>query len=149
MGLLQMGVHLLVVAVGLAISSRIAPTVGGLFSVVVDNENAQSAAGFIAVFLILFIAGGVASFWLRMVLGIIPFFGSFNKLGGLIVGILVGFLLLSGILTGIQKFPIKDAQQTIDDSKLGSFLADNFDVITRGIGLIPGNWDDELDKLVN
>ncbi len=149
MGLLQMGVHLLVVAVGLAISSRIAPTVGGLFSVVTDNENAHSAAGFIAVFLILFIAGGVASFWLRMVLGIIPFFGSFNKLGGLIVGILVGFLLLSGILTGIQKFPIKDAQQTIDDSKLGSFLADNFDVVTRGIGLIPGNWDDELDKLVN
>ena len=149
MGLLQMGVHLLVVAVGLAISSRIAPTVGDLFSVVTDNENAQSAAGFIAVFLILFIAGGVASFWLRMVLGIIPFFGSFNKLGGLIVGILVGFLLLSGILTGIQKFPIKDAQQTIDDSKLGSFLADNFDVVIRGIGLIPGEWDDELDKLVN
>ena len=149
MGFLQMGVHLVVVAVGLAIASRIAPTVGDLFSVVTDNENAQSAAGFIAVFLILFIAGGVASFWLRMVLGIIPLFGSFNKLGGLIVGILVGFLLLSGILTGIQKFPIKDAQQTIDDSKLGSFLADNFDVITRGIGLIPGNWDDELDKLVN
>ena len=149
MGLLQMGVHLLVVAVGLAISSRIAPTVGDLFSVVTDNENAQSAAGFIAVFLILFIAGGVASFWLRMVLGIIPFFGSFNKLGGLIVGILVGFLLLSGILTGIQKFPIGDAEQTIDDSKLGSFLADNFDVVIRGIGLIPGNWDDELDKLVN
>ena len=149
MGLLQMGVHLVVVAVGLAISSRIAPTVGDLFSVVTDNENAQSAAGFIAVFLILFIAGGVVSFWLRMILGIIPFFGSFNKLGGLIVGILVGFLLLSGILTGIQKFPIRDAQQTIDDSKLGSFLADNFDVVIRGIGLIPGEWDDELDKLVN
>ncbi len=149
MGLLQMGVHLVVVAVGLAIASRIAPTVGDLFSVVTDNENAQSAAGFIAVFLILFIAGGVLSFWLRMFLGIIPFFGSFNKLGGLIVGILVGFLLLSGILTGIQKFPIRDAQQTIDDSKLGSFLADNFDVVIRGIGLIPGEWDDELDKLVN
>ena len=149
MGLLQMGVHLVVVAVGLAISSRIAPTVGDLFSVVTDNENAQSAAGFIAVFLILFIAGGVVSFWLRMVLGIIPFFGSFNKLGGLIVGILVGFLLLSGILTGIQKFPIKDAQQTIDDSKLWAFLADNFDVVIRGIGLIPGECDDELDKLVN
>ena len=149
MGLLQMGVHLVVVAVGLAIASRIAPTVGDLFSVVTDNENAQSAAGFIAVFLILFIAGGVVSFWLRMILGIIPFFGSFNKLGGLIVGVAVGFLLLSGILTGIQKFPIGDAEQTIDDSTLGSFLADNFDVVIRGIGLIPGEWDDELDKLVN
>ena len=149
MGLLQMGVHLVVVALGLAISSRIAPTVGGLFSVVTDNENAQSVAGFIAVFLILFIAGGVVSFWLRMILGIIPFFGSFNKLGGLIIGVAVGFLLLSGILTGIQKFPVGDAQQTIDDSKLGSFLADNFDVVIRGIKLIPGEWDDELEKLVN
>ena len=149
MGLLQMGVHLVVVAVGLAISSRIAPTVGGLFSVVTDNENAQSVAGFIAVFLILFIAGGVVSFWLRTILGIIPFFGSFNKLGGLIIGVAVGFLLLSGILTGIQKFPVRDAQQTIDDSKLGSFLADNFDVVIRGIKLIPGEWDDELEKLVN
>lgn len=149
MGLLQMGVHLIVVAVGLAISSRIAPTVGDLFSVVTDNENAQSAAGFVGVFLILFIAGGVLSFWLRMLLGIIPFFGSFNKLGGMIVGVAVGFLLLSGILTGIQKFPVRDAQQTIDDSKLGSFLADNFDVVIRGIKLIPGEWDDELEKLVN
>ena len=149
MGLLQMGVHLVVVAVGLAISSRIAPTVGNLFGVVTDNENAQAAAGFIAVFLVLFIAGGIASFWIRMVFGIIPFFGSFNKLGGLIVGVAVGFILLSGILTGIQRFPIGDAQQTIDDSKLGAFLADNFDVVTRGIGLIPGDWDDELDKLVN
>ena len=35
------------------------------------------------------------------------------------------------------------------DSKLGSFLADKFDVGIGGIGLIPGNWDDELDKLVN
>ena len=149
MGMLQMGVHLVVVAVGLAISSRIAPTVGDLFSVVTDNENAQSAAGFIAVFLVLFIAGGVLSFWLRLILGIIPFFGSFNKLGGLIVGVAVGFLLLSGILTGIQRFPIGDAQQTIDESKLGSFLADNFDVVIRGIGLIPGEWDDELEKLAN
>ena len=149
MGMLQMGVHLVVVAVGLAISSRIAPTVGDLFSVVTDNENAQSAAGFIAVFLVLFIAGGVLSFWLRLILGIIPFFGSFNKLGGLIVGVAVGFLLLSGILTGIQRFPIGDAQQTIDESKLGSFLADNFDVVIRGIKLIPGEWDDELEKLVN
>lgn len=149
LGLLRIGVHLIVVAVGLAISSRIAPTVGDLFSVVTDNENAQSAAGFVAVFLILFIAGGVVSFWLRMLLGIIPFFGSFNKLGGMVVGVAVGFLLLSGILTGIQKFPVRDAQQTIDDSKLGSFLADNFDVVIRGIKLIPGEWDDELEKLVN
>ena len=149
MGLLQMGVHLVVVAVGLAISSRIAPQVGDLFGVVTDNENAQAAAGFVALFLVLFVAGGVVSFWMRTVLGIIPFFGSFNKLGGMVVGLAVGFLLLSGVLTAVQKFPVKDSQQTIDESKLGAFLADNFDVVIRGVKLIPGDWDDELNKLVN
>ena len=37
----------------------------------------------------------------------------------------------------------------IDESPLGSFLADHFDVVIRGVGLIPGDWDNELDKLAN
>ena len=147
MGLLQMGVHLVVVAAGLALASRLAPTVGGLLAPVTDNENAQTVGAFIVVFVILFIAGGVVSFMLRTVLGIVPFFGTANKLGGLAVGVLIGFLLLSGILTGMQKFPVRDMQETIDESTLGSFLADNFDVVIRGVGLIPGGWDDKLEKL--
>jgi hypothetical protein len=38
---------------------------------------------------------------------------------------------------------------TIDESTLGTFMADQFDVVIRGIKLIPGDWDDELDKLTN
>ena len=147
MGLLQMGVHLVMVAVGLALASRLAPTVGGILAPVTDSENAQTVGAFIVIFVILFIAGGVASFMLRTVLGIIPLFGTANKLGGLAVGVLIGFLLLSGILTGIQRFPVRDAQKTIDESTLGAFLADNFDVVIRGVGLIPGGWDNKLEKL--
>lgn len=145
-GLLRVVVHLVVVAVGLALSSRIAASVGDVFSPVTDNENAQTVAGFIAVFGILFIAGGVVGFWLRMILGFIPLFGLVNRLGGMAIGVVVGFVLLSGVFTGLQKFPIGDIQETIDDSALGAFLADNFDVVIRGVGLIPGNWDEELQK---
>jgi hypothetical protein len=60
---------------------------------------------------------------------------------------LIGFVLLSGVLTNVQRFPVRDYDQTIDESALGSFLADNFDVVIRGVKLIPGDWDDELDKL--
>lgn len=148
MGLLQMVVHLVTVAVGLALSSRIAESFGGVFAPLTDNENAQTVAAFIFIFLILFIAGGILSFWLRTILGIIPLFGTANKLGGLVVGVVVGFILLSGVFTGIQKFPIGEMQQTIDDSALGAFLADNFDTVIRGAKLIPGGWDDEVQKLV-
>ena len=148
MGLLRMGVHLATVVVGLAVSSRIAASLSGVFAPLTDNENAQTVAAFIAIFLILFIAGGILSFWMRTILGIIPLFGTANKLGGLVVGVIMGFVLLSGVLTGIQKFPVGDAQQTIDDSALGAFLADNFDTVIRGVKLIPGGWDDEIQKLV-
>ena len=147
-GLIRVAVHFVVVVAALALSSRIAPTVGDLFSPLTDNENAQTVAGFIGVFVILFIAGGVVSFWVRTILGIVPLFGMANRLGGLAVGVVVGFVLLSGVLTGIQKYPIRDTGQTIDDSVLGAFLADNFDVVMRGVGLIPGNWDDELKKRI-
>ena len=146
-GLLRIAIHLVIVAAGLALSSRIAEPVGALFAPLTDNEVAQTVAGFITIFAILFIAGGVVSFWARMILGIVPLFGMVNKLGGLVVGVVLGFLLLSGVLTGIQRFPVAGLDKTIGDSALGAFLADNFDVVIRGVGLIPGDWDDEVKKL--
>jgi uncharacterized membrane protein required for colicin V production len=133
--------------VGLALSSRIGDSVGELFTVVTDNENAQTVAGFLLVFGVLFIAGGILSFMARRSLGIIPLFGFANSLAGMAVGLLIGFVLLSGVLTNVQRFPVRDYDETIDESALGAFLADNFDVVIRGVKLIPGDWDDELDQL--
>ena len=146
-GLLQILVPFISLIAGLALSSRIGESVGELFSVVTDNENAQTVAGFVLVFGVLFIAGGILSFMARKVLGIIPLFGFSNSLAGMAVGLLIGFVLLSGVLTNVQRFPVRDYDETIDESVLGAFLADNFDVVIRGVKLIPGDWDDELDKL--
>ena len=146
-GLLMIIVPFISLVVGLALSSRIGDSVGGMFSGVTDNENAQTVAGFVLVFGVLFIAGAILSLMTRKVLGIIPLFGFANSLAGMAVGLLIGFVLLSGVLTNIQRFPVRDYDETIDESALGSFLADNFDVVIRGVKLIPGDWDDELDKL--
>ena len=146
-GLLKILVPFISLVIGLALSSRIGDSVGEIFSGVTDNENAQTIAGFVLVFGVLFIAGGILSFMARRVLGIIPLFGFANSLAGMAVGLLIGFVLLSGVLTNIQRFPVRDYDETIDESALGSFLADNFDVVIRGVKLIPGDWDDELDKL--
>ena len=148
-GLLQIVVPLISLVAGLALSSRIGDSVGNIFSGIADNENAQTVAGFILIFGVLFVLGGIISFMARRVLGIIPLFGLANSLAGMAAGLLVGFLLLSGVLTGIQRFPFRDLDKTIDESALGSFLADNFDVVIRGAKIIPGDWDNQLEKLTD
>ena len=148
-GLLKILVPFFSLVIGLALSSRIGDSVGELFSGLTDNENAQTIAGFLLILVVLLVAGGIISFMASKVLGIIPLVGLVNSLSGMAVGLLVGFLLISGVLTAIQKFPIRDLDQTIDESKLGTFMADQFDVVVRGVKLIPGDWDDELDKITN
>ena len=145
-GLVQIVIPLLVVIVGLAISSRIAEDVGNVFSVVTDNEGAQAIGGFILVFLGLFIIGAIAGFWVKMVLRFIPLFGMANRMAGMAVAVIIGFLLVSGVLTGAQKFT-DDIDDDIDQSALASFMADNFDVVIQGVRLIPGDWDDKLNKI--
>ena len=145
--MLKIVVPLISLVVGLALSSRIGDSVGNIFSGFTDNENAQTVAGFVLVFGVLFIVGGIISFMAQKVLGIIPLFGLANSLTGMAAGVLVGFLLLSGVLTGIQRFPFRDLDKTIDESALGTFLADNFDVVIRGVKIIPGDWDNKLEKL--
>lgn len=148
-GLLQIVVPFIALVVGLALSSRIGDSVGNIFSGVTDNENAQTVAGFILIFGVLLVLGGIISFMARKVLGIIPLFGLANNLAGMAAGVLLGSLLLSGLLTAIQRFPLRDLDQTIDDSVLGTFLADNFDVVIREIKIIPADWDNQLEKLID
>ncbi|PKB78529.1 MAG: hypothetical protein BZY88_18130 [SAR202 cluster bacterium Io17-Chloro-G9] len=162
-GLIQMVIPLATVIVGLAIASRIGDTVGNAFSSFTDNEDYQSIAGFILIFVGLFIIASIAGFVVRTVLRFIPLSGMVNKLAGLAAGLIIGFVLLSGVMTGVQKFQFNDQvrqfddsvggyldglAEDIDDSALGTFLADNFDVVIRGVGLIPGDWDNQLENLV-
>ena len=146
-GLLQIVLPLIALVVGLTLSSRIGESVGNIFSGVIDGENAQTVAGFILIFGVLFVLGAIISFMARKVFGMIPLFGLLNSFAGMATGVLVGFLLLSGVLTGVQQFPFRDLDKTIDESALGAFLADNFDVVIRGVKIIPGDWNNQLERL--
>ena len=146
-GLLRMLIPLVVVVAGLALSSRLSGSVGNLFSSFTSNENTQTIMAFFAIFLVLFIASGIMIYWLRMVLGFIPFFGMANGLTGAMAGIAIGFVLLSGILTAAQKYPVGNVDQTIQESALGSFFANRFGVVMRGVRLLPEDWDAKVANL--
>ena len=157
-GLIQMVIPLVAVIVGLALASRIGDSVGNIFSSFTDNEDYQKISGFILIFVGLFVLASIGGFVVRTMLRFIPFGGMMNKLAGLAAGLILGFVLLSGVLTGVQKFQFDDQvgilddsvggyldglAEDIDDSALGTFLADNFDIVIRGVGLIPGDWENE------
>ena len=78
---------------------------------------------------------------------VIPLAGSVDHLSGMVIGIVVGFLFLSGILTGLQHFTAGRVQTDIAESPLGTFMTDNFGVTIRAVKLVPGDWDEKAKGL--
>lgn len=140
-GLLQMVVLLVMVGVGLAFSSRLAGPVANLLSPFIANQDLRTIAAFAVVFIILLVIAAVASHILGALTRALIFFGPLNRLGGLAMGLLAGFVILSGALTALQKFPVGEVPKSIDSSPLGTFLVDHFDVVIRGVKLVPTDWE--------
>ena len=139
-GLRMGGVHAAVsgvgVLVGVALASRLDSRVEPIFSQFTDSANAAEIGGFAAVFIAVLAAAFVASFLARTVLKTLML-GWADNLAGLGLGVVITFVIGSTVLSHIQSHPVKGMEQTIDDSALGSFLADNFDVVLRGLRFVP------------
>ncbi len=146
-GFIGMIVPLVVIILGLALSSRVAEPVGNLFSFLSENENVQTIIAFIAIFLALILLSAWLSALLQTVSKVIPLAGPVNHLSGMIIGVFVGFLFLSGILTGLQHFTAGQVQTDIAESPMGTFMTDHFGVTIRAVKLVPGDWDEKAKGL--
>ena len=78
-GIIKMIVPLVVVVVGLALSSRIAEPIGNILSFISENENVQSIAAFIVIFIGLLILGTILSKVIKIAVSIIPLGGLANS----------------------------------------------------------------------
>ena len=147
-GLIGLAIPLVMVVLGLALSSRIAGPVGNLFSGVTDDTTFQTGLAFAVIFGGLYVLSMVVGSFVRNVVGAAPFGERVDRLGGMVVGLVVGFALLSGLLVGLQKYPISNSDEAIKGSPVASFVADNFGVVVRGIKLIPGDWDERAREVL-
>ena len=122
-------------AVGAVLASRFYPSVADRITFV-HNPNLVKVVAF-AIFLtgvalVFVVAGNV----LRKVMGLF-LLGWVDRLAGMALGILVALVGFSALLSQVQQFPVFGLPQTIDNSALGSFLADNFDQVLKALKILP------------
>jgi uncharacterized membrane protein required for colicin V production len=146
-GLVQMVVPLVVVVAGLALSTRLAEPVGNLFARFTQSENLQTILGYGAIVFGLIVVAMVLSMVVKFMLKFIPLAGLADKLGGALVGIMVGFVLVSGALVALQKFPVGEIKADIDQSVVGNAIADRFSLVISAFGLIPDDWRSRAEDL--
>jgi len=137
-GLVQAGTTLVGILVGIALASRLHDKVDSLFSFT-GNENAQEIGGFILIFALVLLGSIVASYLLRSILRA-AMLGWVDSLGGVALGVVIAAAAASAVLSNVQQFPVLDLDVTVEDSLLGSFLADNFDVVLRGVRILPKGY---------
>ena len=126
------------ILVGITMASRLQGRLEPIFSGFIDSDNGAEIAGFIAIIVIVAIAAMVLGTVVRRILKTLML-GWLDQVAGLAIGLVIVFALGSALLANIQSFPVLGIQDTIDRSVLGSFLADNFDAVLRGLRFIPSD----------
>ena len=135
-------VHLAVVAVGsfvgIILASRFKDEVEPAFSALGLGDNWAEVAAFIAIFLIALAAALVAGSMLRFMSKRLKIGWADNAIGAAL-GLIVSFAVWSSLLSTVQSHPVLGLVSTVEGSALGTFLADRFDLVLKGVGLIPGD----------
>ena len=147
-GFVQSLVLLVLFGASVAVSSRGGETVGDIFSPFTDSEDIQTLAGLGVIFLGFIFVIVVLSLILtrRWTLWHHTLAFKLNRGAGAVLMIGAGLVAIVGLLTASQHIPITNLEQDIDDSILGSFVADTVDEAARLIRIIPGEWIEKSDN---
>ena len=136
------GVHIGVTGAGtlagIALASRLHNQVNPFFSRFTDSDNGAEIAAFVAIFILALMASLVVGFIAHSILRRLML-GWADRVMGLGVGIAVTFAIGSAVFSAIQSYPVFGLEETIGDSIIGAFMADNFDTVLRGLKLVPSD----------
>ena len=134
------GIHVAVtgagILAGIALSSRVHHRVTPIFSPFIDSDNGAEIAAFTAIFILVLIASVVVGFMVRT-LSRKLMLGWMDNIAGLALGVVVTLAIGSAAFSAIQSYPVHGLDNTISDSTLALFLADNFDTVLKGLKFIP------------
>jgi membrane protein required for colicin V production len=122
------------IIVGVVLAGQFSGSLAGMLTFIKDPGWAKIAA-FAFIMIAVLILAGVAAGLLSSILSAI-LLGWVNRLGGAVLGIVLGGIFCGAILTMWVKF--LGIGDTISDSALAGFLLDGFPFI---LALLPGEFD--------
>ena len=134
------GIHVAITGVavlaGTALAGHYHDRVEPLVSRFTDTQNEAEIASFAAVMVVVLLASLVLGIAVRTILkGLM--LGWVDRLLGVGLAVVITFAVGSALFSTVQTYPVGGLDGAIDDSTLGTLLADNFDTVLRGIGFIP------------
>lgn len=101
-GLVQSVLNLIAVYVAMLVGAQFADGLVGRFTDNIDNESIATAIGYVVIFLAVFIIAQIVGKAIRAVLKIV-FLGWVDRLGGVLVGALLGAILVIGVVTAMAR----------------------------------------------
>jgi membrane protein required for colicin V production len=103
---------------------------------VLGRENDANLLAFLLVIVVVLMVTAIASYMLRKQLSNLAL-GWVDKVGGLILGTLISLALLSAVLSMVDAFPVAGLDETVAESRIGSFLVEDFDLVLKATRLLP------------
>jgi len=101
-GLVQSILNFVAVYVAMLVGAQFADGLVARVTDNVENESVATAIGYVVIFLGVFIVAQIVSKIIRAMLTII-FLGWVDKLGGVVVGVLLGAILVTGVVTAMAR----------------------------------------------
>lgn len=113
-GLVQSVLNLVAVYVAMLVGAQFADGLVERFTDDIENESITTAIGYAVIFLAVFIIAQIVGKAIRALLKIV-FLGWVDRLGGVLVGALLGAILLTGVVTAMARVAYPQDENILSD----------------------------------
>ena len=111
----------------------------------IDNETLALIVAFGIIFGAVALAGQILSLVLKPTVTLLQL-GMFDQFAGAIFGFVKALVFVEIFLLVFVTHPKWDLDDTIDDSRIGSYIVENFAVLER---ILPDEFDEGVDKFMD
>jgi uncharacterized membrane protein required for colicin V production len=125
--------------VGLVLAGRLWSDVAEVIPI--DNESFAKIAAFVLILAVVMIAAAIGAKIVKAILKIV-FLGWVDGLAGLGIGLLLGAIAATAVVSAAGIVPSDSVQEAVDESKFAQPLIENMDIV---FALLPEEFDDVKD----
>ena len=136
-GLIKTIIPLVGIIIAVVLAGRFYGSVADWLSTWLHSPSQANIAGFTIIFVAVVIASLIIASLLSKFLSLL-LLGWVDKLGGAILGLVMGGLVCGAILTIITKYNFPGMEGTIHDSSLASFFVAHFNMV---LPFLPSDFD--------